>query len=306
MRGGPSADFPGPWPDSDRGDLTRELYSLLGPVTRVRREEAAPLAREFGSFIPRNRWVQSTVRDFDLKFPLFVQSTHPYEIQSSSNVSLRPGASFSPPPYPGRPREGHRSRRREAPAGTDAAGADLLDMVYAGGWARIPLGLLRSGAPWCSQCSTYRGPPQTNFIDDEVIEKSDAAVSQMAIAKANQSAREKPRTGYEHLHHGPRPDQSRQSLRRRWKRPSRSRREGLPRPMCRNTAIHRRLARWSACWERSPRYGARPSTRSRPKVWASRSYLADNIAEALHIHREWMTICDPRLFFFFFSAQVKA
>jgi len=90
----------------------------------------------------------------------------------------------------------------EAPAElTPPEAKTLLDMVYAGGWAMIPLGLLSVGTLGFAVFN-FIVVRRNNFIDDEVIENLDAAVSQMDIAKAHQICEENPGPVTNTFNHG--------------------------------------------------------------------------------------------------------
>lgn len=67
----------------------------------------------------------------------------------------------------------------------------LLDMLKAGGWAMFPLGLL-SVATVGFTVFNFIAIRHQNFIDDDVVEKLDAAVSEMDIDKAHQICLDNP------------------------------------------------------------------------------------------------------------------
>ncbi|MDP0497676.1 MAG: MotA/TolQ/ExbB proton channel family protein [Verrucomicrobiota bacterium JB024] len=67
----------------------------------------------------------------------------------------------------------------------------LLDMLYAGGWAMIPLGVLSVGTLGFAVFN-FVAIRRKNFIDEAVIEELDVAVSQMDIEKAHSICRDNP------------------------------------------------------------------------------------------------------------------
>lgn len=67
----------------------------------------------------------------------------------------------------------------------------LLDMLSAGGWAMVPLGIL-SVATVGFSVFNFISIRRSNFIDDSVIEDLDAAVSAMDIEKAHEICKNNP------------------------------------------------------------------------------------------------------------------
>jgi len=92
----------------------------------------------------------------------------------------------------------------ETQAALDEEGANektLLDMIFAGGWAMIPLGIL-SVATFGFAVFNFLVIRRANFIDDTVIEELDGAVSQMDIDKAHQVCNENPGPVTNTFNHG--------------------------------------------------------------------------------------------------------
>lgn len=70
-------------------------------------------------------------------------------------------------------------------------GKSLLDMVFAGGWAMIPLGILSVGTVGFVVFNALL-IRRKNFIDNDVIERLDVAVSQLDIDGAHALCQENP------------------------------------------------------------------------------------------------------------------
>ncbi len=77
----------------------------------------------------------------------------------------------------------------------------LLDMVKAGGWAMFPLGVL-SVATVGFTVFNFIAIRRSSFINDEVVEELDAAVSQMDIDKAHQICNDNPSPITNTFNHG--------------------------------------------------------------------------------------------------------
>jgi len=80
-------------------------------------------------------------------------------------------------------------------------GKTLLDMLFAGGWAMIPLGAL-SVATLGFVGYNFLLIRRKNFIDDEVVEQLDAAVSNMDVEGAHAICEENPGPVTNTFNHG--------------------------------------------------------------------------------------------------------
>lgn len=80
-------------------------------------------------------------------------------------------------------------------------GKTLLDMIFAGGWAMIPLGILSISTVGFTVFN-FIIVRRDNFIDDTVIDELDAAVSALDINKAHQICLDNPSPVTNTFNHG--------------------------------------------------------------------------------------------------------
>jgi len=177
----------------------------------------------------------------------------------------------------------------------------LLDMIFAGGWAMIPLGIL-SIATFGFAVFNFLVVRRDNFIDDAVIEELDGAVSRMDIDKAHQVCNDNPGPVTNTFNHGL--DQIRkdkfspEAVEKAFENAAAKELSGA-------YVIVNYLSIIAAL---SPMVGLLGTVSGMVKAFNSIAaegmgkpeLLADNISEALITTATGMTIAIPAMFFFFF------
>lgn len=177
----------------------------------------------------------------------------------------------------------------------------LLDMIFAGGWAMIPLGVL-SVATFGFTVFNFIVIRKANFISEGVVNELDAAVSQLDIDRAHQICNMNPGPVTNTFNHGL--DQIRHkdfvpaAVEKAFENAAAKELSG-PYVMVNYLSIIAAL---------SPMVGLLGTVSGMVKAFNSIAtegmgkpeLLADNISEALITTASGMTIAIPAMFFFFF------
>ncbi len=177
----------------------------------------------------------------------------------------------------------------------------LLDMVFAGGWAMIPLGVLSVGT-FGFAVFNFMVIRRKNFIDDSVVDQLDQAVSSMDIGKAHEICKQNPGPVTNTFNHGL--DQIQKgtfvpdAVEKAFENASSKELSGA-------YVIVNYLSMIAAL---APMVGLLGTVSGMVKAFNSIAaqgmgkpeLLADNISEALITTASGMTIAIPAMFFFFF------